>query len=79
MPRIEPFRKRYNARIDELETAVKDAHAQLGAYIMLCRESKHVPNRCVMLVYDHLLKMSNTVNAIKAFAPSMTFSDEKEA
>lgn len=76
---IEPFRKRYNARIDELETAVRDAHAKIGDYLAYYRRIGWMPDKSVMLAYDNLLLASNTMNAIKAFAPSMTFSDEKEA
>ena len=74
---IEPFRKTYNANIGELEEAFRDAHSKIGEYIASCRRFGRMPDNGIMLVYDNLLKLSNTVNNIKNFGPSITFSDEK--
>jgi hypothetical protein len=75
--RTEPFRKSYDARISEMETALRETHVDLGTYIKTCREAGTTPNRCIMLVYDNLLRMSNTMNTIKGFGPSIRFSDEE--
>lgn len=75
---IVSFRRAYDERIGEMEAALRDAHARMGEYIAACREKRVVPGRAIMLVYDNLLLLSNTLNEVKGFGPCIRFSDEEK-
>ena len=73
---INSQRKAYTDKLNNVESAVLDAHVKLGEAIAAMRRVGLVPNRDLMLSYDALLSASNDIGVVKSFSPAIVFSDE---
>jgi hypothetical protein len=73
---IKTQRKSYTDKLNEVESAIVDAHIKLGNAIAAMRRVGLAPNRDLMLSYDALLSASNDIRAVKSFGPSIVFADE---
>lgn len=73
---INTQRKSYTDKLNEVETAVVEAHANLGKAIAAMRRAGLAPNRDLMISYDSLLAASNDIRVVKTFSPSIVFADE---
>lgn len=73
---IKTQRKSYTNKLNEVESAIVDAHIKLGNAIVAMRKVGLAPNRDLMLSYDSLLSASNDIRAVKSFSPSIVFEDE---
>ena len=73
---IKTQRKSYTDKLNEVESAIVDAHIKLGNAIAAMRRVGLAPNRDLMLSYDALLAASNDIKVVKGFSPSIVFADE---
>ena len=73
---IKTQRKSYTDKLNEVESAIVDAHTKLGNTIASMRRAGLAPIRDLMLSYDALLFASNDIVEVKSFSPAIVFSDE---
>ena len=73
---IKTQRKSYTDKLNEVESAIVEAHTKLGNAIAAMRRVGLALNRDLMLSYDSLLAASNDIRVVKYFSPTIVFSDE---
>lgn len=72
---IKTQRQSYTDKVNEVESAIVDAHTKLGNAIAAMRRVGLVL-KDLMLTNDSLLAASNAIREVKSFGPAIVFSDE---